>query len=50
MKFINLGNNKIPAIAIGTWSWGSGINGGNRIFRNSYNYGIRIRSFNRKVQ
>lgn len=37
MKFVNLGNDKIPSIAIGTWSWGSEINGGNRIFGNSYN-------------
>lgn len=38
MKFVELGNDKIPAIAIGTWSWGTGFNGGNKIFGNTYEF------------
>ena len=36
MKYAKLGDTEIPAIALGTWSWGTGINGGNQIFGNSY--------------
>lgn len=36
MRTVELGNEIIPAIAIGTWSWGTGFNGGDRIFGNSY--------------
>jgi Predicted oxidoreductases (related to aryl-alcohol dehydrogenases) len=36
MRMVELGKDKIPAIAIGTWSWGTGINGGNKVFGNSY--------------
>lgn len=36
MKYAKLGDIEIPAIALGTWSWGTGINGGNQIFGNSY--------------
>lgn len=31
MKYAKLGDIEIPAIALGTWSWGTGINGGNQI-------------------
>lgn len=36
MRLVKLGNDEIPAIAIGTWSWGTGLNGGDKIFGNSY--------------
>ncbi|WP_297425002.1 aldo/keto reductase [Clostridium sp.] len=36
MKYIKLKGKKIPAIALGTWSWGTGINGGNKVFGNEY--------------
>lgn len=42
MKLVLLGNDPIPSIAIGTWSWGIGINGGKRyseISRFSKKYG-----------
>lgn len=38
MRTVRLGNDEIPAIAIGTWSWGTGINGGNKVFGNSYGF------------
>jgi Predicted oxidoreductases (related to aryl-alcohol dehydrogenases) len=38
MRTVELGNDKIPAVAVGTWSWGTGINGGNKVFGNSYGY------------
>jgi len=34
MKYVQLQNEKIPAIALGTWSWGVGVNGGNTVFGN----------------
>lgn len=34
MKYITLGNMKIPNIMIGTWSWGIGPHGGGSIFGN----------------
>jgi aryl-alcohol dehydrogenase-like predicted oxidoreductase len=37
MKYVNMKNSQIPAIAMGTWSWGVGINGGDKIFGNQYN-------------
>lgn len=37
MKYVKLKNMEIPAIAMGTWSWGTGINGGNDVFGNKYN-------------
>ncbi|SDN92184.1 aldo/keto reductase [Acetanaerobacterium elongatum] len=36
MKTIQLGNLTLPPIALGTWSWGTGINGGNAVFGNHY--------------
>jgi aryl-alcohol dehydrogenase-like predicted oxidoreductase len=36
MKYIKMKNDQVPAIAMGTWSWGTGINGGNQIFGNEY--------------
>lgn len=38
MRTVQLGKDTIPAIAIGTWSWGTGINGGNKVFGNSYGF------------
>jgi aryl-alcohol dehydrogenase-like predicted oxidoreductase len=37
MKYVKLKNIEIPAIAMGTWSWGTGINGGDQVFGNEYN-------------
>ena len=37
MKYVKLQNIEIPTIAMGTWSWGIGINGGNQVFGNEYN-------------
>lgn len=37
MKYANLKNIEIPKIAMGTWSWGIGLNGGNQVFGNEYN-------------
>ena len=34
---MKLDNIEIPQIALGTWSWGTGINGGNKIFGNYTN-------------
>lgn len=34
MKYTMLGTTKIPQIAVGTWSWGTGLAGGNQIFGN----------------
>ncbi len=34
MKYTMLGTTKIPQIAVGTWSWGTGLIGGNQIFGN----------------
>lgn len=36
MKYIKIKNKEMPAIAIGTWSWGTGLNGGNIVFGNEY--------------
>lgn len=38
MRTVELGNDRIPPIAIGTWSWGTGINGGDKVFGNSYGF------------
>lgn len=38
MELVKLGNDNIPSIAIGTWSWGTGLNGGNKVFGNSYGF------------
>jgi aryl-alcohol dehydrogenase-like predicted oxidoreductase len=35
MKYVQLKNDKIPPIALGTWSWGNGINGGDAVFGNN---------------
>lgn len=35
MRYTKLGNDKIPLLALGTWSWGTGKNGGDAIFGNS---------------
>ncbi|WP_085521016.1 aldo/keto reductase [Tuberibacillus sp. Marseille-P3662] len=35
MKYANLDNEKIPSIALGTWSWGNGVNSGEDIFGNN---------------
>lgn len=37
MKYVKLKSIEIPAIAMGTWSWGIGMNGGNQVFGNEYN-------------
>ncbi|MEM5008481.1 aldo/keto reductase [Priestia megaterium] len=34
MKLVKLQNDKIPPIALGTWSWGTGAIGGNEVFGN----------------
>lgn len=34
MKLVNLQNEKIPPITLGTWSWGTGPNGGDAVFGN----------------
>lgn len=34
MKLVNLQNEKIPPIALGTWSWGIGEAGGDAVFGN----------------
>ncbi|MGX9135732.1 aldo/keto reductase [Rummeliibacillus sp. JY-2-4R] len=34
MKLVKLQNDKIPPIALGTWSWGTGANGGDAVFGN----------------
>lgn len=36
MKYVTMKTSQIPAIALGTWSWGTGVNGGDRIFGNNY--------------
>ncbi|WP_042159616.1 aldo/keto reductase [Paenibacillus gorillae] len=35
MKTVRLKNTNIPAIALGTWSWGTGANGGDAVFGNA---------------
>lgn len=35
MKYVQLKNQEIPTIALGTWSWGNGINGGDAVFGNN---------------
>ncbi|MGY0694836.1 aldo/keto reductase [Virgibacillus sp. FSP13] len=35
MNYVQLKNDKIPPIALGTWSWGSGANGGDAVFGNN---------------
>ena len=34
MAYTTLQGEKIPKVALGTWSWGTGINGGNQVFGN----------------
>ncbi|MCU6793272.1 aldo/keto reductase [Paenibacillus sp. WQ 127069] len=34
MKTVRLKNTHIPAVALGTWSWGTGANGGDAVFGN----------------
>lgn len=34
MKYVKLKDREIPAMALGTWSWGTGINGGDKVFGN----------------
>jgi len=34
MKYVQLQNDQIPSIALGTWSWGTGTNGGDKVFGN----------------
>ncbi|MBT2733698.1 aldo/keto reductase [Bacillus sp. ISL-7] len=36
MKLVKLQNDKIPTIALGTWSWGTGAIGGDEIFGNYF--------------
>jgi aryl-alcohol dehydrogenase-like predicted oxidoreductase len=36
MKYVSLEGKSVPSIAIGTWSWGTGFNGGNSVFGNAY--------------
>lgn len=50
MKKVALGNDKIPSIAIGTWSWGTGMNGGNKVFGNSYGFEDLFPVFKRGVE
>lgn len=38
MRTVQIGEDTIPAIGIGTWSWGTGFVGGDRIFGNSYGF------------
>ncbi|WEG14744.1 aldo/keto reductase [Pullulanibacillus sp. KACC 23026] len=35
MNKVQMKKDKIPPIALGTWSWGSGVNGGDAVFGNS---------------
>lgn len=35
MKYVQLKNLRIPPIALGTWSWGNGVNGGDAVFGNN---------------
>jgi aryl-alcohol dehydrogenase-like predicted oxidoreductase len=35
LRYVQLQNEKIPSIALGTWSWGNGVNGGNTVFGNN---------------
>jgi aryl-alcohol dehydrogenase-like predicted oxidoreductase len=35
MKLVNLRGLEIPPIALGTWSWGNGVNGGDAVFGNN---------------
>jgi aryl-alcohol dehydrogenase-like predicted oxidoreductase len=35
LKYVQLQNEKIPPIALGTWSWGNGVNGGDAVFGNN---------------
>jgi aryl-alcohol dehydrogenase-like predicted oxidoreductase len=35
VKYVQLKNDRIPPIALGTWSWGNGINGGDAVFGNN---------------
>jgi len=35
MRYVQLKNDKIPPIALGTWSWGNGVNGGDAVFGNN---------------
>ncbi|GGH86244.1 aryl-alcohol dehydrogenase-like predicted oxidoreductase [Pullulanibacillus pueri] len=37
MKYVRLKNQEIPPIALGTWSWGNGVNGGDTVFGNNLN-------------
>lgn len=37
MKYVQLKNQEIPPIALGTWSWGNGVNGGDAVFGNNLN-------------
>ena len=39
--------NNYPTIALGTWSWGKGMAGGDQVFGN--NVGVDIRCHNNKV-
>jgi len=35
MRYTNIGTDKIPLLALGTWSWGTGVNGGDKVFGNA---------------
>ncbi|WP_462408580.1 aldo/keto reductase [Neobacillus sp. Marseille-QA0830] len=35
MKYVQLKHDLIPPIALGTWSWGTGTNGGDKVFGNT---------------
>lgn len=50
MKNLKLGDKDIPAIALGTWSWGKGINGGNAVFGNTYGEKELIPVFKKGVE
>lgn len=36
MKYAKIKDKEIPSVALGRWSWGVGINGGNQVFGNEY--------------
>lgn len=36
MRYVQMKDQQIPAVALGTWSWGTGKNGGDTVFGNSY--------------
>lgn len=35
MRYTKIGSTSIPLLALGTWSWGTGLNGGDKVFGNT---------------